>query len=245
MRNTTTIKNKEGTGITFVLLSAGPGNRTKIYGPPCILDIVKQHKLIDLQIYLIRKMYGNAEIIVVVGFQNEKIKKYIKNKYNNIKIITNDVYSDTGAVYSASLAMDIIHNRMVYFIYGDLFFTQNALHNNVSRNFVVSNTSNGTKKKEIGITSKNDIVTNMSYGLKNKWGQIAFFQHSTLDTFDEIVTQNPTSRYWPMPHIINELINMGHKFYVETPHNTYIKDIDSMTDLKEIKEYANSARHNK
>ena len=69
--------------MTIILLCDSPGYRMKSYGPPSLITIAN-NKLIDIQIEAISKAFKYYEIILCVGFDAEKISKYIRNKYGNI-----------------------------------------------------------------------------------------------------------------------------------------------------------------
>jgi NDP-sugar pyrophosphorylase family protein len=71
--------------ITVIILCDTPGYRMKSYGPLPLITINNQ-KLIDLQIQAIQKTFSNFEIIICVGFDAEKICKYIRQKYSNLNI---------------------------------------------------------------------------------------------------------------------------------------------------------------
>ena len=71
--------------ITVILLCDSPGYRMRSYGPTSLISISNK-KLIDIQIEAIKQTFDNFEIILCVGFDAEKICKYVRSKYFNLNI---------------------------------------------------------------------------------------------------------------------------------------------------------------
>ncbi len=115
-----------------VILAAGRGIRlgkitnkipkvlVKINGIPFIinqLDALSQHKEIE-------------EILIIVGYKKDLIKKEIGNEYKGIKIIyvENDKWKSTNNIYSFWLALDLIKSSFIL-LEGDVFFDHKLLNN--------------------------------------------------------------------------------------------------------------------
>lgn len=113
-----------------IILAAGRGLRlmqitdnipkvlVKVNGIPIIinqLDALSKHKEID-------------EIIVVVGYKKEMIKREIGNEYKGIKIlyVENDKWDSTNNIYSLWLALGLIRNSFIL-MEGDVFFEHKLL----------------------------------------------------------------------------------------------------------------------
>ena len=73
-RHTTLIKDNTNENITFVILSAGVGNRMRSYGPKCLFK-TSDETILDKQLSIINSSFSNTEIIIVVGFEANKIIK--------------------------------------------------------------------------------------------------------------------------------------------------------------------------
>lgn len=113
-----------------VILAAGRGVRlghitdkvpkvlVEVNGVPFIinqLDALSKHK----EIY---------EIIIIVGYKKELIKRKIGNEYKGIKIqyVDNDEWETTNNIYSLWLALGIIKSSFIL-MEGDIFFDQKML----------------------------------------------------------------------------------------------------------------------
>ena len=86
-RFTSRIK-KKGAGttpdnpLTVIIPVAGMGHRMKSYGPKCLLQANQKETIIEKTISNVRKEYPYSDIIVVVGFESEKIVFFCKNGYS-------------------------------------------------------------------------------------------------------------------------------------------------------------------
>jgi histidinol-phosphate/aromatic aminotransferase/cobyric acid decarboxylase-like protein/choline kinase len=73
-------------------------------------------------------MLNLNKVIIVIGYEGLKLKKYIGDKYNNLKIeyIENPVYDKTNNIYSLSLAKDNLQSDDTILIESDLIL-ENSL----------------------------------------------------------------------------------------------------------------------
>ena len=74
--------------IHVIIPSAGIGKRMKSYGCKSLLNI-KNNKLIDIQINTINNVIPNKEIILITGFDSDRL---IANSPNDIIKIENENY---------------------------------------------------------------------------------------------------------------------------------------------------------
>ena len=81
--------------VTIILICDTPGYRMKSYGPPPLITI-RGKKIIDHQIEAISQRIKNFEIILCVGFDSDKVAKYIRQSHVglNIRIVENQVLLD-------------------------------------------------------------------------------------------------------------------------------------------------------
>ena len=74
-RNVKSIKTtKENNNLSIVIPIAGAGSKTKSFGPKSLLNI-RGTALIERQLNIIYDVYPTAEVILVVGFEYQKIIK--------------------------------------------------------------------------------------------------------------------------------------------------------------------------
>lgn len=107
-----------------VILAAGAGSRLRPITsnkPKCLVRVAGR-PILDYQI----KAYASAgvkDILIVAGYQAEKVREYCKNvKDVNIKIIENTAYEITENMYSLYLAMNQVGQQSFILSNGDVVF---------------------------------------------------------------------------------------------------------------------------
>lgn len=212
---------------SIIIPAAGMGRRMKIYGPKSLVQINDKETILSRQIDLVNKCFKRNEIILVGGFQHEKLVNKISSK---VKLIFNKDYEKTNVLHSIGLALNKVSTEKVLIIYGDLVFNQDCilLPFNKESAVVVSSTM---KSDEVGCISNEDMLENIFYKLPNKWAQIAFFTGLELTLLKELA-KNPANNMWFGFEAINDIITSGGTFKTFCPENARAVDIDSSYDLK-------------
>ena len=78
--------------------------------------------------------------------------------------------------------------KNILFFHGDLYFNDKALSNlNYKKSFLLIDSKNMMKPKEIGVTIQNNKATMLSYGLPTKWCQMAFITGKELKILKNIL----------------------------------------------------------
>ena len=108
-----------------VILAAGMGKRlgeyTK-YNTKCMVE-VNGVTLIDRLLTQLSK-YTLERVVIVVGYEGQKLMDYIGDRYGNLKIeyVNNPVYNKTNNIYSLYLAKDRLLEDDTLLIESDLIF---------------------------------------------------------------------------------------------------------------------------
>lgn len=111
-----------------VILAAGIGSRLRPLTneiPKCMVE-VNGTKIIEKQIKNLLKNNIN-DILVIVGYKQEKIRKYLQENFSFVKIIENKKYLETNNMYSMSLAKEFINNESFIFMNADVFFEKKII----------------------------------------------------------------------------------------------------------------------
>lgn len=113
-----------------VILAAGLGSRlrsiTKNEIPKPFLKI-KNRSLIERSIEKLKDC-GIQEIIIVTGHLNHFFDS-LKEKYQGVKIVKNDDYSETGSMASFYCTKEMVMNDDILLLEGDLIYEIDALKN--------------------------------------------------------------------------------------------------------------------
>ena len=216
--------------MAVVILSAGIGNRIKSNEPRSLIKIGNK-TLLEHQIDLINNNFEKHEIIGVFGYEIEKIIRKIHGK---IRVVENQIYENTNNSESLRLAVNNTNKKNIMFFHGDLYFND-AIFKNIDfrKSFLVVDTKEMMKQKEIGITINNNKAAILSYGLPTKWCQIAFMTGKELKILKNILHKLQGSNKKMLSfEIINKMISMGASFECYEPDNMSIIEIDCIKDIK-------------
>ena len=115
--------------MTYIILAAGKGNNLQ----PLTLKYAKTSYKLDenttvLQrmVRSIRKADKNAEIVVVVGYLAETIKKELEDE--NVKFVMNPFYEVTNSISSVWFARDFLERENVAIVHGDVVFSDDIIN---------------------------------------------------------------------------------------------------------------------
>lgn len=110
--------------MTYIILAAGKGNNLQ----PLTLKYAKTSFKLDEEttvlqrmVRTIRKADKDAEIVVVVGYKAEEIKKELDEE--NVNFVTNPFYEVTNSISSVWFARDYLERENVTIINGDVVFS--------------------------------------------------------------------------------------------------------------------------
>lgn len=114
--------------ITYIILAAGKGDNLQ----PLTLKYAKTSYKLDedttvLQrmVRSIRKADKNAEIVVVVGFMAEEIKKELDGE--NVIFVKNPFYEVTNSISSLWFAREYLERENVAIVHGDVVFSNEII----------------------------------------------------------------------------------------------------------------------
>lgn len=169
---------------TYILLSAGSGRSMQTRGAKALLEY-DGCTVLDHQIKTISKFDKKADIVVVTGVGHEKIVKHISKREHDVRLILNHGYKLTSQTESLRLGLNGIRKDAVYIIHGDMIFNEAALCSSPNKSSVVIVSSD--EKKSVGVSHDNGTVLNMSYGIQDKWGQIAYIAKKDFGVSREVI----------------------------------------------------------
>lgn len=238
-----TIHNNNQEFVTIVLLCDSPGYRMKSYGPLSLIQI-NRTRLIDIQISAIQKVFNNFELILCLGFDSEKVCRYVRSKYPylNIRFVENQLYDSSNSCESLRLSLNNLCNKNVLICDGNLLLNKNCLSNidtNVSCALIEKSPSDTL---EIGLNiDENSIIQHFSFGATKTWSEIIFLKgEEIIDNLRKaIVNYENKTRF--MFEAINELINMKYSIKcIINKHNIIkINNIKIYHNIKDSKKYEN------
>lgn len=222
--------------ITVVLLCDLPGYRMKSYGPPSLINI-EDSKLIDIQIDAIRQTFPKNEIIICVGFDSEKIIKYIRSKYTNmnIRLIENQIYNISNSCESVRLALNNTMNNRVLICDGNLLLNSNILSLVQYSDSAAIIEKTPCPNLEVGINiGENNEAQHFSFGACNTWSEILYLDNSEIiDALRKILSCVDYKTKFIF-EALNDLLKTKHKLQCLI-NNHSIKKINNIKTYHAIK----------
>ena len=222
-------KDSQNSEISVAILSAGLGKKIKSYEPRSLIKINKKF-LLEHQIATINKHFNNPEIITVVGCYSNKI---IKKFRGQTKFVENQIYNETNSSESLRLAFNNTNCESFMFIHGDILFNLETLKLDYSKSFVIKDANNQLKETEVGLTTVNNNLSIMSYGLGERWAQSAYFTGKEYNILKNIFNKFEDKDKKKLSfEIINEVVSMGGCFACHSPSKMNILEIDRIKDIR-------------
>ena len=232
----------------IVVLAAGKGSRfnsKKIIHKSFIK--VKNKTLIEH----ILSGFSFYEKIIVLGYNNFKIKNKLKN-YKNTKFLVNKKFETTEMLYSLVLALKKIKNEDVLITYSDIFYNYKLILSLLNKQKKISiPILNNWKKiwskrlknyqedlETLKINDKDNLIEigEKVKNLNDVMGQymgLLYIPKKEINTFLKYYNHN----YWKKKQItkyLNYLVNK--KITIETVgYNNYWYEFDTLNELKNFK----------
>ncbi len=196
---------------SYILLTATCGRAMQIKGVRSLLAI-DSGLIIDHQIKTILEHDNKADITFVTGVGHDKIVKHILDKKYDIRIVYNHEYRTNSQTDSLRLAINAIRASPVYIIHGDIIFTKDSLKVRKSKSTLMID-KEISEEKSVGVSHSDGIALNLSYGLKEKWAQIAYIASADFDECKRCINSFKNNR------LTFEFLNLLGKstvFYVQS-----------------------------
>jgi len=188
-----------------IILSAGQNKTRGQQGPKSLVDVRSNKKLIDLQVETIKSVFRNVEIFCAVGDQSKTVINYIIDKYPDVRLVENLQYSETTPLESLKLCLNCATISDTCIIYGDKYFQSDSItFEDCQSPTVVESTNESFLKSDLGLVYQSNKLKNISYGVKNKWGQIFFIPRNLFNNFRKKIN-NLSKRYYNIFDLINNL----------------------------------------
>jgi choline kinase len=212
------------------------GKRMKSRGPKALFDLGNQ-TLIERQLDVLWHVFPNSDICVVIGFQADKVRLHIKEKYP-VRLVYNPMWEQTGPLFSFSLGLMSCVTETVLLLHGDLLFNSEAIGGITERGSrALMDTEGSLKNEEVGLVydKTSATITNFSYGLPSKWGQMVYLENAERQLLEAIAHNHGISQKQFLYEALNKVIEEGGKLRIHQPNGLRLIDIDTMKDLEKAK----------
>ncbi len=225
-------KKMESDKKTIVIIASNPGYRMKSFGPKCLLKDKKGVSILEHQISTLKTFYTDSDIIVVGGFECDKIAR-LKPSY--VRIVENQLYENLGDVEDIRLAINNMVGTNLTVIYGDIFFSQNVLNYFRDDSRILVDNSERMLPTDVGCTVVNNELTIMSLSLDdNKWAKMLAVTGKEFKLLKQFVNDRDNGKLF-LFEAINYICEKGGKIHAEriSPSHKLIH-VDSPKELELI-----------
>lgn len=233
VRHITSIKQQEAqpNPISVIIPAASPGKRMKYFGARSLIQINGKN-LLDRQITTINNNIDNCEIIIIIGFEYEKILNQYFNKYHNLRFVLNPFFDINNIGYSILLGLlNSLYNNILI-IYGDLLFSKDTLSNLEGDKSKLVFENKISTPDMIGAIISQNRVCNLAYGLTPIWSQIAYLTGKEKDILSSLIYTEDSKKMFGH-ELIQYVINNGGEFIPRTVKEK-IYEIDTISDYQEV-----------
>jgi choline kinase len=148
--------------------------------------------VLEHQIQTILSFDKSADILIVVGFESDKIIKYVSEKEYDVRILYNHNYQLTSQSESWRLAVNCIRLSDYYIIHGDIIFNRSILKTQNKSTIMIDKYIDD--KKNVGVCHQNGLMLNMSYGFVDKWAQLAYISKQDYTLSKNILNSFKTNK---------------------------------------------------
>lgn len=227
---------KTGDGLSIVLLCADMGVRMKSYGPKSLLTLPDGDRVIDKAIENISMVFPKCEIVVVVGFQAQKVIDYLPR---TVHIVENPVFDSTNDAENMRLGLNATTNENVLMIHGDVLFNRFALDRmGKGESKILVDNKDQMPEDSAGVTVVDGKASILSYGLDTRWSHMVFFAKNETELLNKVLKNRAKANLFSF-EIINNVIDMGGTFLANEPKNVEVGRIYGSKDWKVINEGTN------
>lgn len=233
VRNVVPIKSNAKGAYSVIIVAAGAGNRVRSLGSRSLIQITPKQTVLDRQISHINDALPNNEIILITGFDSERVMKAAPS---NIIKIENERYEETNIVRSIAIGLHAARHPNVVIIHGDLVFSHETLKyaGFGNRSALIVSNSQEKRQDKIGCIIDGGNIEHMLYDLPNQWAEIMYLTGKELNLFSSIAKRKDKEKLLDF-EVINSVIEKGGTFIPITPHKMVTIDIDSSKDIIEAK----------
>lgn len=207
---------KDSDIISVIIMADEPAKGMRQSGPKSLLSYQKDN-ILNQQISVLLEAIPEAEIIVAVGFEANKI---ISLKTKTFKIVENIDFETTNSIETLRLCINNISNEKVLIIGGDVIPTVSdvlSIIKQSKQNVILFN--NVWSNNNIGLIQNNNILTNFSYGLENKWSNIWYITGNQLIEIRKFVN-NSKNKKSLLHHGIEYLLSRNYIIQTIFSNNT-------------------------
>lgn len=221
----------ERADMTVIILAANISYGMKSYGPKSLLNINTHETLLEYQLNLIKTVFPNSDIILVVGFEAQKI---IRKCPSHIRIVENQLYETSNEVEQVRLALNCTVTNNVLIIKDDIIFNpETLLEISKQESCLIYDTNGQIDQANVGITVIDGYATMLAYEIPTKWCHIVYLAKNETRILKQLCNKKDYTKLY-LFEILNMLLQKVGKIRAIAPTQMEIIKIDTSRHLSLI-----------
>jgi bifunctional N-acetylglucosamine-1-phosphate-uridyltransferase/glucosamine-1-phosphate-acetyltransferase GlmU-like protein len=219
--------------LTIIILAANIGYGMKSYGPKSLLCINNKETLLEYQINIIKTVFPNADIILVVGFCADKI---IRKCPKGVRIVENQLFETSSEVEQIRLALNCTLTERILIIKDDIVFNNETFFEiTKDKSCIIYESKSQIDSSNVGVTIANNCAQIFSYDIPTKWCHIAYLTNKEFKMLKNLCNNRERSRMY-LFEVLNIILNKVGQIKAMEPKNMEIVKIDTSRNLAQLKE---------
>lgn len=228
----TRISTVDRNNITVIILAANISYGMKSYGPKTLLSVNNKETLLEYQINLIKTVFPQADIILVVGFLADRI---IRKCPPGVRIVENQLYEQTNEATQIRLALNCTLTDCVLIIKDDIVFNAETFKElSKDKSCIIYDSKGQIDADNIGVTVVDGYATTFAFGMPNKWCHIAYLVSKELKIIRSLCNNKENHKLY-LFELLKITLNRVEKIKAIEPSNMEIIKIDHSRDLEKLK----------
>jgi choline kinase len=223
----------------IIIVGAKPIVGMKSLGAVSNMSLVGKKTVLDIQLQNLNKRFICDNIVYVGGHMGDKIV-FPSYKNQHISYVYNPEYDDKNNGYSLKLVLEHLTHPNTLILFNKTIFNYkifDSLIKNPISSIFVDNSPKNTYRIGCNLNQNTGLVNNLFYGLNNKTCGIYFLQNDEHVKFKNTLLYKKNIDNNFIFEIINDIIEDGGRFQAINIKNKLIKQIDSVTTLKNTIRY--------
>lgn len=229
--------------ISILLMAQEPTKGIKSFGPKILLDVNNKKKIIDYHIENFIGLQKSANIITSIGFDGEKIKKYLLRITKNKKQINNTLYCKDYAKYNEGYIISeyLKHypdtERLLIVPAGILFKPNAILYKHINKKSTIFLLNKYNDNFNTGCSIQNDQIKYMFFDLEHCWAECIYLTGKALSKLKQIIMNSDINNRFIF-EIVNMLLEYNIEFDYQIINSTKFIKINNTKELAKAKRYS-------
>jgi len=220
--------------VNVIIPAAGICPKMKIKGNKSLIDFGDE-TLIERQIRVVKEVFPEAKITVVLGYESDRFTKLLPAY---VKTVINHDFEKTNVVRSLSIAMEYLDSkRKTLFIFGDMVFDNDTINlvGGTNSSLILTDNHDRIHKSEVGVITDNGEAKYFDYSLPEKFAPIFLLGAKELSLF-RFFCKSENNLNKCVHEILNTVIDCTHGLKTKPiPKKNLLFEVDCRKDLKKIR----------